>query len=413
MEAKGPDGFLYRIYPYLQQYQGDLQEFATIALTRGHKGRQPCPKCHISASHATAEDLAKHHDSAPRQHVTLRNALRANVSQDFYKSRGMWGQRNAFFKATDNIYKALAVDPLHQFDLGIIDYVVGGIELLIQRTQGRQANNCLKELYARTSVAMPPYHALVSRSSSLLAVDPAKKKSLKAYEWKALSHILVPAYHNLVPAYPIVQEIVRHMCDFSLWSRVSTPTDATIATADNALSLFLQSWQKLQSTLVQLSAQSKQPKRNVGDGNELNTEGDEDKGDDVYKKESDKSDDDNQVDLAQGNDEIKWTGEKERMEKKKKKRMGYEPPRLLKLHLLTHWSEMTRQLGPVDRQGSQRGEKEHSTTTKPSARHSNFDRATVGLQSANWIALLDAIQDALETVYWLEPGAFFFFQDCA
>ena len=116
MEAKGPDGFLYRIYPYLQQYQGDLQEFATIALTRGHKGRQPCPKCHISASHATAEDLAKHHDSAPRQHVTLRNALRANVSQDFYKLRGMWGQRNAFFKATDNIYKALAVDPLHQFD---------------------------------------------------------------------------------------------------------------------------------------------------------------------------------------------------------------------------------------------------------------------------------------------------------
>ncbi|ORZ36622.1 hypothetical protein BCR44DRAFT_322761, partial [Catenaria anguillulae PL171] len=201
--AGGPDGYFYRLFPYLQQYQGDLQEFATVSLTRGHKALQPCPKCTISNANVSNQSLQAHRQPSLRSHNKLRQALREKRTDQYLKQHGLWGQKNALFKVTDNVHQALAVDPLHQFDLGIIDYVVTGTEQLIILTRGpAAAKACLRELYDRTSIALPPYQAVTSRSSSLLAVDPAKKKSLRAYEWNDFSKVCIGrrAFLMLVPS---------------------------------------------------------------------------------------------------------------------------------------------------------------------------------------------------------------------
>ena len=123
----GPDACAYNVFPFLLLYQGDLQEFATVTQTRGHRGMCPCPKCLVPFENVTSPNLEEH--KAPLRSQSEMMGLReANVTKAEYKKIGAWKANNALFAATSDVYECVAVDPLHQFDLGIVLYVTQAVQ---------------------------------------------------------------------------------------------------------------------------------------------------------------------------------------------------------------------------------------------------------------------------------------------
>ncbi|ORZ39877.1 hypothetical protein BCR44DRAFT_1216978 [Catenaria anguillulae PL171] len=182
----GPDGCKYNVFPFLLQYQADLQEFAMITQTRGHRGMCPCPKCLIPAELVTSPDLDDHRTAPRRSQSDMIQLLEANITKAKCKELGAWKAPSALFAATSDVYECAAVDPLHQFDLGVVPYVTQAVQQLIDATEA-DTKGKLEELRLRTSTWMPPYHALEARTVSLLAIDPKMQKSLKAHEWRSVT----------------------------------------------------------------------------------------------------------------------------------------------------------------------------------------------------------------------------------
>ena len=79
-------------------------------------------------------------------------------------------------------------------------------------------------------------------------------------------------------------------------------------------------------------------------------------------------------------------------------------PAPVKFHMCTYWGRAAEGFGPVNEQVAQQGEKLHSSTTKPAAGHSNFNRATIFLQMADWVGLTDALQDIMEELFAHYPS---------
>ena len=48
------------------------------------------------------------------------DAIENGKSESFFKDNGCWGEEDSLFCVSPNIFNALAVDPLHRLDLGVV-----------------------------------------------------------------------------------------------------------------------------------------------------------------------------------------------------------------------------------------------------------------------------------------------------
>ena len=419
MKMTGPDGKVYKVFPWISGYSCDIPEAASICMTRGVQGEAPCHTCLIPKSSTGANNLDEHRSSTLRTIADLRNC-KNNAD---LKKLGLWNEPNALHPPViDNVFQLIAPDSLHQVALGVIPELVQLIKSGLQHGRsGRTKNELWNKFQAHTSRLIPRFHSFPSRSKCVAAVQLPK-----AHEWDDLLKVIVPAISSIYDASDksshlrVLVDLTVAVANFVALLRSKVPTDTILASSDKwlndyyrlrsgAITIFdfkLKSRQATTSghaTMAHRKPMAEQNSPHNSSSDAYSTEGTPTSSSGSGVRSSG-----NSIDLASDSDDSKSQGDSyadpllgdTSNSEQEPVKAGAVP---IKPHSCSHYKDAIKQHGPLDAQSTQRGEQHHSAQIKIAAKRTNYSASMV-LQASKWIAVDDALHDTAALLYWYHRG---------
>ncbi|KAI9179744.1 hypothetical protein H9P43_005074 [Blastocladiella emersonii ATCC 22665] len=394
--AVGPDGKEYIVHPWFCHYSTDLQEIYTLSHLRGANSAFPCPECMVPANMINANTLAGHDHCRRSQEETER--LVDEYSSKTDKEREEMGRllsiflvKSGLWSSCRDVYLQFGGDPLHTIDIGItkyvIDIILDAINLLPKTGSAatRTTAKARKLVDTFMSSALPFSSFYRSRKTSVL-----EGTKTMAYEYSNAVKVLALGLFALgpLPHVPSLFPLVRAYVDFVHLIRLPKHTAATLQDSDDALALV---YRYMDASYKEIIAKIDPSDANVAAAAAAAAGLASPAPSGASSSSSSAPAAPASVLPEQGEERapLGSAAAAAAAPAAKGKKDEYKRPTPIKLHLLRHYRALIERFGPIDMQGSQRGEKEHSVTTKGAARHTNFNYNTFTKQLAIWVSLRD------------------------
>ncbi|KAA1473807.1 hypothetical protein DENSPDRAFT_780478, partial [Dentipellis sp. KUC8613] len=235
------DGKERRVYPRIFTYSADYPEKVLLATIRDN-GLCPCPRCFVKKSNFDEMGwvldmrrralhvrvyFANKIAAARRAIYELGRVVNGTAVDRILKEFSLTPTQNAFVDLLSphgfNIFDALVVDLLHEFELGVWKAVfIHLIRVLFVQLHGP---NLIAELNSRYR-QVPPFSSTIRRFDN----NASEMKKLAARDYEDLLQCSIPVFDRLLPEplNTLVMTVLYRLCEWHALAKLRMHTDTTL-----------------------------------------------------------------------------------------------------------------------------------------------------------------------------------------